>query len=305
MILLPRRFPTRICSLYGQGGKDWLTNLPALRESLLERWALENAQPVPGFSYNYLEFAESPQYGQVVLKIGYPAPELTTEIKVLEYYRGSASAVRLLDYDPDGGALLLERIMPGHHLTVLADHDQATRIAGNSMLALRQPRPEESEFPTIKQWCQAFTRYQEKTKESAGPLPGPLFNHAFDLVKELLRSKENHYLLHGDLHHTNLLSREDGTWAAIDPKGVIGEFAFEVGPYLFNPVPDLIQYPDLKGFLQRRLRILAEITGLDKHRLANWSFCRAVLAGIWSVEEGEEHLTYWVKIARAVRKLIE
>ena len=305
MIPLSRRFITRIHNLYGPGGDDWLTNLPALRESLLERWALENAQPVPEFSYNFLEFADSPDHGKVVLKIGYPNPELINEIKALEYYRGAAGAVRLLDCDPDKGALLLERILPGGNLSSLADDDQATRIAGESMLALRQPKPEESEFPTMEKWCQGFTRYQEWFSDIDGPIPRALFNHAYGIAKELLQSKRNQYLLHGDLHHTNLLFRYDGTWVAIDPKGVIGEFAFEVGPYLFNPAPHLIRHPDLKGLLQRRLQILTEISGLDRQRLACWSFCRAVLAGIWSVEEGDNHLRYWVKIATVIRKSVK
>ena len=173
------------------------------------------------------------------------------------------------------------------------------------MLALRQPKPEESEFPTMEKWCQGFTRYQEWFSDIDGPIPRALFNHAYGIAKELLQSKRNQYLLHGDLHHTNLLFRYDGTWVAIDPKGLIGEFAFEVGPYLFNPVPHLIHHPDLKDLLERRLQILTEISGLDRLRLACWSFCRAVLSGIWSVEEGEDHLTYWVKIASVIRKLIK
>lgn len=305
MIPLPRRFKTRIGNLYGPGGEDWLANLPTLRESFVERWGLTNAQPLGEYSYNYLEFADSPKYGKVVLKICYPNSELLTEIEALAYYRGSKNAVRLLEWDTDKGALLLERILPGDSLTSLADEAQAARITGKVMLALRLPRPEESVFPTMEKWCQGFTRYHEVVNHKEGPLPGPLVNHASGLVKELLQSKEKQYFLHGDLHHTNLLSSKDGTWVAIDPKGVLGELAFEAGPYLFNPVPDLIQRPDLKGLLQRRLQILAETTGLDKQRLVSWSFCRAVLAGIWSVEEGEINLTYWVKIAQTIRKLIK
>jgi streptomycin 6-kinase len=125
------------------------------------------------------------------------------------------------------------------------------------------------------------------------------------LVRELLDSSQEQVFLHGDLHHTNLLFREDGTWIAIDPKGVIGELACEAGPFVFNPIPDLIQQPKLVKILSERLQILEESTGLDQQRLAAWCFCRAVLAAIWSFEEGETHLAYWIEIAESLKKTLK
>lgn len=301
---LPQPFKTRIRTLFGEKGSAWLENLPAFRAALLERWSLQDIQPVGQISYHYLEYASSPEYGQVVLKIGCPNPELETEIKTLVYYRGLESVVNIVDWDLDCGALLLERILPGHNLTTLCNDREAARIAGSSILALRQINPGGNEFPTIEKWCQGFSRYQEIYQDGAGPLPESLFSTAYGLVKELLESNQDQYLLHGDLHHSNLLFREDGSWIAIDPKGVIGELACEVGPFLFNPLPDLIHQPNLDQLLSHRLQILAEITGLDGQRLAAWSFCRAVLAAIWSIEEGETDLSYWVKAADLIKRQI-
>ncbi len=304
MIPLPERFKKLIYGLYGQDGISWLKNLPQLRESLLQRWSLQDSRPVDPLSYNYLEFAHNPEYGPVVLKIGFPNPELNAEIKALVYYRQQDSVVRLLDWDIDQGALLLERILPGYNLTHLPDEREAARIAANMMLALRRPPPEGSEFPTMEKWCQGFNRYRERFDEESGLIPGSIFNHACGIVRELLVSTEEQYFLHGDLHHNNLLYREDGSWVAIDPKGVIGEFAFEVGPYLYNPIPDLILSPTLEQVINCRLNILEEFTGLDRHRMAAWSFCRAILAAIWSAEEGDRDLSYWVKIAEVLKKFV-
>jgi streptomycin 6-kinase len=86
---------------------------------------------------------------------------------------------------------------------------------------------------------------------------------------------------------------------------VIGEFACEVGPYLFNPIPDLIKQSGLLNILSSRLDIMAEITGIARQRLAAWSFCRAVLASIWSVEEGVTDLGYWVGIAEVLNQQVD
>lgn len=304
MSSLPERFKTRIINQYGEQGIHWLRSLPALRESLVKRWSLQDCQPVSPLSYNYLEFAHSPDHGPVVLKIGFPNPELFTEIKALDCYRRAKGAVRLLDWDGINGGLLLERISPGYNLTSLADDRLATRIAGKAMIDLRLPEPAGSDFPTIEKWCQGFSRYQEHFTAGGGPLPADLFDHAYGLARDLLGSSTDRYLLHGDLHHNNLLFQEGGTWVVIDPKGVIGEFACEIGPYLCNPVPDLIHRPNLEKVLDLRLGILAGITGLDRQRLASWSFSRAVLSAIWSVEEGEDSAAYWVEIAEVIRRLV-
>ncbi len=304
MVPLPEMFRTRVHNLFGPEGNEWLKALPALRGSLLDRWSLSETQPINQLSYNYLEYASSPIHGSVVLKMGFPNPELLTEIKTLQAYRRLKGVVKLLDFDIDQGALLLERIHPGRNLTSLSDDEEATRIAAQTMSALRQPEPQGSEFPTMETWCQGFSRYSESYGESEGPLPEAIFKKGMGLVKELLESPEERFLLHGDLHHYNILSREDGTWAVIDPKGVTGELAFEVGPYLGNPIPNLIRQPNLVEILRCRLRIFEGITGLDLHRLTAWSFCRTLLSAIWTIEEGDDHLDYWVEITEKIGQLV-
>ena len=41
-------------------------------------------------------------------------------------------------------------------------------------------------------------------------------------------------LLHGDLHHENILLDASGNWKAIDPQGRIGEQCLECGRFLLN-----------------------------------------------------------------------
>ena len=41
-------------------------------------------------------------------------------------------------------------------------------------------------------------------------------------------------------------------WLAVDPKGLLGEPAFEVGALLHNPWPDLLSWPDPGRLLARR-----------------------------------------------------
>jgi len=300
---LSEQFVQRYLSMHGEAGKSWLAGFHDLRDQLRERWSLLDPQPFPALSFNYLESARHSSGRQVVLKIGFPDPELETEILALGYYNG-VGAVRLLEGDPARGALLLERIIPGDNLLTLTEDQTATRIAGQAMTDLWRLVPQPNPFPSMEKWCRGFSRYLDHIQEKPGPLPIRLVNQAAGLARELLEEKVEDILLHGDLHHGNILLGEAGRWLVIDPKGVIGDKASEVAPLLYNPVPDLIKYQDLEGIITSRLDILAETTGLERERMIAWSFVRAVLSSIWSVEDRSGNLEYGCEFAEILRKFM-
>ena len=299
---LSSAFKNRIIQVHGQTGRGWLDDLPQLRLNLLERWTLRDCLPISDLSYNYLEFARTETGTPVVLKMSPPNKEFDTEIMALQLFNGQY-AVRLLEADPLIGAMLLERVLPGDNLLSIPDDKIATQIAALLMKNLWQPAPLGNDFPSMADWCLGFQRYQGTFLGKMGPIPAALVDHAAALAAELLRDKQEPRLLHGDLHHLNILRGNKDNWIAIDPKGVIGEPAFEVGPLVFNPIPALLHWPGLQGVLSRRLVILAEILELDRKHLAAWSYVRMVLSAIWDVEEGSDPI-YGVTIAAILEKLL-
>ena len=92
-------------------------------------------------------------------------------------------------------------------------------------------------------------------------------------------------MLHGDLHHFNILSAERELWLAIDPKGVVGEPAYEVGAYMRNPWPQLLSQPGVSTIMSRRLDVFSEELGIERQRLRGWAFAQAVLSAWWSYED--------------------
>ena len=91
-------------------------------------------------------------------------------------------------------------------------------------------------------------------------------------------------MLHGDLHHFNLLRSEAHGWLAIDAKGVVGEPAYETGALLRNPKGERLTLP----VLRRRADRLTEALGLDVTRVYGWAYSQAVLSAAWCVEDGED-----------------
>ncbi|HEU5347271.1 MAG TPA: aminoglycoside phosphotransferase family protein, partial [Ktedonobacterales bacterium] len=130
-----------------------------------------------------------------------------------------------------------------------------------------------------------FQRLHATFDGTTGPFAQSLVEQAESLFAELLASSSTPMLLHGDLHHWNILAAERAPWLALDPKGVAGEPAYEVGAWMRNPVPQVFSWPNPERLLRRRADIFAEHLGFDRQRLLAWSMAQAVLSAWWSYED--------------------
>jgi streptomycin 6-kinase len=120
-----------------------------------------------------------------------------------------------------------------------------------------------------------------------GPFPKALVETAEGLFAELLGSmdEDGQVLLHGDLHHWNILAAQRQPWLALDPKGIVGERAYEVAPFLLNPMPGLLDRPQPERIMARRIDQLAQELGFDRARLLAWGLAHAVLSAWWSYKD--------------------
>jgi streptomycin 6-kinase len=214
-----------------------------------------------------------------VLKVAHgEGDELTAQ--ALAHY-GGRGAVALLAHE--GHATLMQRAMPGtplSSLVITGSDDEATRHVCATMTALHAPPPPTHVFRRIEDWGAAFAR------PAAASLPSALIHQAARIYNDLCLTQARRVLLHGDLHHDNVLFDAHHGWLAIDPKGIIGESEFEAGAALRNPTED-VRYFASPAIIDRRVRIMCEMMGWRRDRLLQWCFAQAVLSAVWSVEDGE------------------
>jgi len=280
-MIVPENFKQTMFRIYGQKGLDWLGTLPSLLDEFSQRWSLTLLPPFEPFSYNYIVPAITAEGRDAVLKTGFPNPELLTEIYALRHFAGPGS-VQLLESNTEKQIMLLERIRPGENLFDLDDDQQSTLIAAQLMQQLWKPVAEEQLFPTTSHWMRSLFDLQPQTT----PIDNSLIDIAQQLTKALLVSEANLVLLHGDLHHWNILSAERQPWLAIDPKGIVGEPIFDISALLRNPVSRIISMPNFADTTRCRLNILAEVLGFEKKYMLQWSLAQAVLSAQWSYEMG-------------------
>ncbi len=272
-----------MADVFGEDGRRWAAELPRLIEEFAGRWGLRVGPPFE-LSYNYAAPATRPDGTHVVLRLGCPRPEFDAEFEALRVYDGRG-CVRLLDGDRARGAMLLERLLPGHTLATVEDDDRATMIAAGLMAELRFAPNAGHRFPTTQDWIRGLEKLRAQFGGGTGPFSADLVDRAERLSAELHASAAPAVLLHGDLHHYNILAAERAPWLIIDPQGVVGEPAYETGALLRNPLPQVYAWPDFAERTARRVAILAERLGEDRRRIAGWGLAQAVLSAWWTMEE--------------------
>jgi streptomycin 6-kinase len=284
MFVIPDTFMREMIALHGPAGRAWIERLPAILAACEQRWELRMGPPFAQLSYHYVAPAVCSNGTHVVVKACSPTREFEREAEALRLFDGHAM-VRLLTCDASDEVLLLELLEPGTLLRTVEDDEKAISIAATVMRQMWRPVPAQHPFPSVSDWGRGFIRLRQRYNGGCGPFPPALLEEAETLFAELSTSMATPVLLHGDLHQDNILAASRQPWLAIDPKGLIGEPAYEVGALLHNPQPDLLAAPQPGRILARRVDQLAEELGFDRARVRGWGLAQAVLAAWWSVED--------------------
>lgn len=300
---LPLEFIRRIQDTFGDNGDAWLEKFPQTLIGYAQNWNLDILPHIEHLSYNFVAPVRREDRGEAILKLGVPNHEITSEIAALRIYDGRGAA-RLLEADANGGAMLLEYVRPGVPLLEVSDDDKATEVAALTMQKLWRPISNIPGLISIEDWSMGFKRLRQHYQGGTGPFPKRLVEQAESLFPELIKSTEKTVLLHGDLHHWNILSARRQPWLAIDPKGILGDPAFEVAAWMKNPITILNDWPNLEKVLARRLDQFSEILGFERERLLKWSLAQTVLSAWWNVEGNEKSMEMDMRVSHVLSSLL-
>ena len=187
----------------------------------------------------------------------------------------------------DENAVLLE-YLPGNTLRMMVengDDDKATEIIAHLVKDLHAISMPEylPDLPHLHDWFETlFKTAQDKTHAYKQQL-----EVAVKVAQDLLSDNPLPKLLHGDIHHENIILAEDGTPKLIDPKGIIGDPVYDIANVMRNP--------DMKGLvtkerIDRQISIFHEILGYDKNRILQFGFVHTWLSCCWSWMDGDRDM---------------
>ncbi|MEV4640525.1 aminoglycoside phosphotransferase family protein [Actinoplanes sp. NPDC049548] len=297
----PSAFTRNVTGTWGSAGQAWLAELPDLIAAVAHEWDLTVDEPYP-LSFNWVAPVRRADGTAAVLKLGVPgAGHLSREAAALTFFGGDG-AVRLLGRDDERGALLLERAEPGTTLRSLVrrDDEQATAVLIALMRRLHRPAPADLPVGDLAARTADFAGHLRRYPGD-DPFPRSLVEQAMALYADLCSSATERVVLHGDLHHENVLAAGREPWLVIDPHGVAGDPAAELGPVLYNPLDG--DEPTLE-LLMPRVEQFADSLALPLDRVVAWGFAQAVLSEVWDAEDGDPAPGRALGVALKLRPLL-
>ena len=176
-------------------------------------------------------------------------------------------------------ALLLERAEGGVSLADMARNgrdDEASRLLCAAVARLHAPgtQPPPDLVP-LARWFAPL--------RLAASAHGGVLRVSAALADDLLATPRDVRVLHGDVHHGNLLHFGARGWLAIDPKGLVGERAFDYANLFCNPDAGTAAAP---GRLARQIDVVAQAAQLERGRLLAWVAAWAGLSAAFLLEDG-------------------
>lgn len=266
------KFETNIINIYGDKGKQWLIDLSNIIANIAAEWNLSNLKPVDNLSMNYVAYGLQDSQ-EIILKLSLDADLIKREHTALKAFAGFG-AVEVLAYKKK--TLLLKKLSPAISLkTYLPDRRiEALKIACEVTRKLHQaPLPNNIKLATIEE------RFSLLDKDWSIPQDYLILARKFR--DEIFNLNHARKVLHGDLHHDNILKDGD-SWKVIDPHGVIGLSLNEVWAFVQDVTQDI--------------PFIANYFGFAIETLKKCYFMHTVLSAVWSVEDNMDP-KFWLGLA--------
>lgn len=160
---------------------------------------------------------------------------------------------------------------------------EATEILCDTVEKLHAPR--EATPPVglepLRQRFEALFRvgaaaWPRQARDLVGRATGIAYN-LFDRPMETIP-------LHGDVHHDNIAHSSRG-WIAIDPKGLIGDPAYDYANSFLNPERG-DDFVVSASRVMNHSHAIAARTGILRRHILAWASAHAALSAAWDIEDG-------------------
>jgi streptomycin 6-kinase len=284
----------------------WVHALPRRRDDLMAEWGLrEDGLSMHGYTSLVVPVRDEDDR-PLALKVTYDGDDETEHEALALQHWGGRGAVRLLRADPRRRAVLLERLARTD-LTTVPDVE-ACRVVAGLYPVLEVPAP--PQLRTVTSYVGRWVEPMRALPRDA-PIPHRMVEHWLSLVADLTADPRcTGRIVHGDLHHENVLAAPEGGWRVIDPQPMSGDVHYELAPMLFNRWEEVAG--DVRAGVRRRFHALVDEAGLDEGLARDWVVVRMVLNAYWAIEDAERlgrpldtDEREWITTCLAVTKAVQ
>jgi len=287
-------FISNIHDIYGEAGSLWLQDLPLRLKHLSAVWNFHHLRPMPSLTYNYVGLVRMNSTNQTaIIKMAPYGANIVSEMRWLSCMEGISP--KIYAFDEGLNAFLMESLEPGHSLKSYlqkGDDDSATKIICQTIRNLQPQKQTDFKFRHLSELSEAFSLLK-------GAFDQKLLSKAEGLFKDLTADRSSDVILHGDLHHDNIIL-SNHEWKVIDPHGYRGDPVAEVGPMVRNFFEFLPQKQPLPEIVARRLHIIADELPFDAQKVKAWALCQTILSAAWTFEQQGKVEEFDIAVASAI-----
>jgi streptomycin 6-kinase len=256
------------------------------------RWSLTKSTPVAETDTSWIFRVEQNGRNFAALKILKPlaAVEESRGAQLMNWYGGEGAATI---FDIHGNTIFMEWLDGGTlGDAVRAGHDDEGTIAIATVVA-NLHRPREGAPEGLEPLRDHFQPLFDTDVRAWPHTARDLYARASGIALKLFDRPSAQIPLHGDMHHDNVLSSDRG-WLAIDPKGLIGDPAYDVANVFINPKGAGKIAADPRR-IAARADIFAERLNYPRKRILGWAAAHAALSACWLLEE-ESSITHQLAV---------
>jgi len=246
-------------------------------------WGLSDFEQIDYYSVNCIFKCSSSKHGLCILKIGNDAKSTENEFNILTEYKNTAFC-EVYESDIIGSVLLIEFISPGTQLRAVPDLDKRLDIFSVLGGTIHKKPASKKIYPTYMGWVSRITNYMRARNDYE--LLCVKMIKAEQICHTLCQKYPGEMLLHGDLHHDNILLGANNRYRIIDPKGVVGDPVFDIPRFILNEFDDELDdnfYPTYTH-ITKTLSVKFNIPEVDIRKLVYVEMC---MANCWCVESNE------------------
>lgn len=188
--------------------------------------------------------------------------------------------VNIIQYD-DGAALL--EYIDGPELLSLVDDgkdNEATEIIANTLNKIHSiKKPNDFSCDTLENRLSALFKYNDNETPD-------IVKRGAAYAKKRLTKQTEIQLLHGDMHHKNIMLHKNRGWIALDPNCMMGDRAYDCANTLHNP-KDRTDLTEDKDRLFKQVDILGKIMNIDPQRILDYAYIHGCVSSCWTkMDEG-------------------
>ena len=248
----------------------------------VDKWKLEEVSCLYEKETRAVYSAYTKEWGSVIVKINEDKKELKSGYEMLRALNGTGCC-QAYAFDAGDGTAVFEQIFPGN--TLREEQDPQKRAAVFCEVFQKIHGAElSSGHDTYMDWLERAKRY---CKDGGAAVDvREKMQRAYQIGKEMFEKYPERVLLHGDLHHDNILLGRRG-YCMIDPKGVIAPEIFDIPRFLLNEF-GYVSEEKTKTHIKMMSGLLAQRTGYEEADMEKLLFMEGMLDVVWCMEDGED-----------------